>query len=144
MKIRKLIFFCVIIFSFGCVRDELVRDDISLNYMNYLSPDTIPSSFIDLFQEVRCDSFDVSFLKKTKPTLIKGNPLEYFFQKVEIFKYEYEREKGLYGFYWDKPFKMPKQTYQDILACGKIKIHKNVEGLILMFKSKVPSNERCF
>jgi len=135
MKTRLLTLFIIVIIGFGCVRNELVRDDISLKYMNYLNQDSIPSRLTDLFREIKCDSFDVNFLKKTKLTLLKGEAYDYFFHKEDSFGYEFEKEKWLYGHYDDHPHKIPTQNLNDIYAIGKIKFHNGVDGLVLVFQT---------
>lgn len=119
----------------GCTRKELVRDDISLEYRNYLSQDSIPRPILSLFKEIKCDSFDATFLRRLQLTELKSEAYDYFFRKESIFKYEFQKEKALYGDYYDHSFLLPKYDLGEIFNAGKIKYHNGVEGLILLFKS---------
>jgi len=132
---RILILSTVILFCSSCTKKELVRDDISLEYRNYLSQDTISKSIVSLFHEIKCDSFDMSFLKKTKLKILKGEAYNYFFQKECFSRYEFQKDKALYGDYYDHSFILPKYDLGEIYNGGKIKYHNGVEGLILIFKS---------
>jgi hypothetical protein len=112
-----------------------MRDDISLEYRNYLSQDSVPKSIVSLFYEIKCDSFDVDFLKKTKLLQLKGETYDYFFQKEHFFRYEFEKDKSIYGDYHDHSFKLPTLDLGEIYIAGKINYHNGVEGLIVIFKS---------
>ena len=124
--------------SYSCNRNKLERDDISVEYRNYLSPDTVNLDLSKLSYNIYCDSFDVNLQNKTKCTLLQGEALMYFFLKYDFYKYEYHKYMDAYGFYYDYVYKPHAIVKYNIYACGKIKIHDGIDGYVILFRNKLP------
>lgn len=139
----KICIYLFVILSFiGCVQKELVRDDISLKYRNYLTPDSIPLNLSNVFHEIKCDSFDVNLEKKIIYPLTKGEVFNYFYQKNDAFNYEYD--KYMNGDQVQGVYRTPNMNKYNIFSCGKLKIHDDVEGYVLLFKTTFPIGEIYF
>ncbi len=136
LKIFYSVIFCfLIILLQGCGKKELERDDYSLVFKNYLSEDTIPVEYLKLFPPLITDSFDINLVDKCKDDTLSGDTYKYFYSKYTLFEYEFEKEKSLFGDYYDRPFKVPLYDKSSLIVLGKINIHKDVDGIMLYSKT---------
>jgi len=134
--VKKITLIIFVLSFIGCTHKELIRNDIALKYKNYLMPDTVPFDFSKLANEVKCDSFDIELSKKNDCSLIDGEEYNYFYQKYELFKYEFD--KYMNGDEVQGVYKTPITKKYKIFFCGRLKIHDDVEGFLFLFQSALP------